>query len=131
MIAPAVAPSGLPVTAIQCEPCSGGFCVRISVCCADAEAVRSVRSRVAIRLITGIRSPDECRHGGRPPVKRNPPRLHYLMEVQKERKTMLKQSRCLMYFALTVTTMSLYGQEPADAVEQRVLSTATRSVKGR
>jgi len=36
-----------------------------------------------------------------------------------------------MYFALTVTTMSLYGQEPADAVEQRVLSTATRSVKGR
>src|SRR5437867_4030487 len=27
-MAPAVAASGLPVTAIQCEPCSGGFCVR-------------------------------------------------------------------------------------------------------
>ncbi len=27
-IAPAVAASGLPVTAIQWRPCSGGFCVR-------------------------------------------------------------------------------------------------------
>ena len=29
VIAPAVAASGLPVTAIQCDPWSGGFCVRI------------------------------------------------------------------------------------------------------
>src|SRR5206468_3808694 len=27
IIAPAVAPSGLPVMATQCRPCSGGFCV--------------------------------------------------------------------------------------------------------
>jgi hypothetical protein len=26
-MAPAVAPRGLPVMAIQCVPCSGGFCV--------------------------------------------------------------------------------------------------------
>src|SRR6185503_6637499 len=27
MRAPAIAPSGLPVIAIQCRPCKGGFCV--------------------------------------------------------------------------------------------------------
>src|SRR5437764_14214527 len=37
IIAPAVAASGLPVTAIQCRPCSGGFCVR----CANAETAAS------------------------------------------------------------------------------------------
>jgi hypothetical protein len=28
IMAPAVAASGLPVIAIQCRPCSAGFCVR-------------------------------------------------------------------------------------------------------
>src|ERR1044071_2620165 len=42
IIAPAVAASGFPVTAIQCAPCSGGFCV---FC---AAAVEATSSRAAI-----------------------------------------------------------------------------------
>src|SRR5438874_11352913 len=41
IIAPAVAASGFPVTAIQCAPCSGGFCVFW------ATAVAAARRRAA------------------------------------------------------------------------------------
>jgi hypothetical protein len=46
IIAPAVAASGLPVMAIQCAPCRGGFCVRI---CATA-GMASSRARAAGRV---------------------------------------------------------------------------------
>ena len=44
IIAPAVAASGLPVTAIQCAPCSAGFWVRAG---AAGEASSSVRTQLA------------------------------------------------------------------------------------
>ena len=46
IIAPAVAASGLPVMAIQCAPCSGGFCVRCADAGVTATAVRTTSTAV-------------------------------------------------------------------------------------
>ena len=73
MRAPAVAASGLPVIAIQCEPCSGGFCV---FSCASAGAVAS--------------SGNEDRRGGGPKrmVHRGTPQIRSFTPSRSSRSSL-------------------------------------------
>jgi hypothetical protein len=47
IIAPAVAASGLPVMAIQCRPCSGGFAVRGAGWASAAAAKTAAKERAS------------------------------------------------------------------------------------
>src|SRR5262245_7787330 len=51
IIAPAAAASGLPVIAIQCWPCSGGFCVRWAAAVKGSVSVAATMSAQIAALI--------------------------------------------------------------------------------
>jgi hypothetical protein len=61
---PAVAANGLPVIAIQCLPCKGGFCVG----CADTESMdikdmhkQKLYELIFLNIINGILCPNYSR----------------------------------------------------------------------
>src|SRR6266542_2882473 len=92
IIAPAVAASGFPVTAIQCAPCSGGFCVRW------AKAGRATSKTSAIlRIMAAHCNSNGCSNGHShapplfwlcvgppPPAAGRRGRRPYISERQKE-----------------------------------------------